>query len=79
MIPKNDTFDFSHALYLIRRDKKVTRVGWNGKGQWIAVQYPDSFSKMTLPYIYFYTVHGHVVPWCPSQSDLLATDWIETE
>jgi hypothetical protein len=78
-MPKQDLFDFSHALYLIRRDKKVARRGWNGKDMWLAIQYPDSFSKMTLPYVYMRTAMGGFVPWLCSQGDLLSQDWYEVE
>ena len=52
------------------------RKGWNGKGQWIALQVPDEHSKMGLPYIYICTVDGKLVPWCASQTDILAEDWL---
>lgn len=67
--------DFGYALSLLRNGMKVSRSGWNGRGQWIALQYPDASSKMTLPYIYISTVQGDLVPWFASQSDMLATDW----
>lgn len=54
---------------------KVRRRGWNGRGMWIAMQVPDTNSKMTLPYIYMKTVNGELVPWLCSQTDLLAMDW----
>jgi len=54
---------------------RVSRVGWNGKGQWLALQTPDEHSKMGLPYVYISPVTGQLVPWICSQTDLLATDW----
>jgi hypothetical protein len=54
---------------------RVTRTGWNGKGMWLALQVPDEHSKMSLPYVYMNTVAGQLVPWLPSQADLLAVDW----
>lgn len=54
---------------------KVTRTGWNGPGQYLTLQVPDADSKMTLPYIYITTVHGDLVPWLATQTDILATDW----
>ena len=56
-------------------DVKVARAGWNGKGQWVGMQKPDANSKMTVPYTYLRTVSGDFVPWVPSQTDQLATDW----
>ena len=66
---------FGEALVNMKSGKRVTRAGWNGPGQWIALQTPDARSKMTLPYIYISTVDGKLVPWLASQSDLLREDW----
>jgi len=60
---------------LLREGKKITRRGWNGKGQYIALQEPNENSKMTLPYVYISTVDGKLVPWLASQTDILAEDW----
>ena len=75
---------FEEALTALRYDKEVQRVGWNGKGIFIKIQFPDEHSKMTSPYIYIDTtgletdrtdVKRTCVPWIASQTDLLATDW----
>lgn len=70
-------FDFGIALDALRGGRKVARSGWNGKGQWIALQEPNENSKMSLPYLYIRTVGGDLVPWLASQTDLLAQDWVE--
>ena len=67
--------DFGQALMYLRTGSKVARAGWNGKNMWLALQRPDTHSKMTLPYIYMSTVQGDLVPWLASQTDLLADDW----
>ncbi len=64
------------AIACMRNGKAVTREGWNGKDQWIALQVPDEHSKMQQPYIYIRPVDGRLVPWLASQSDLLAHDWV---
>ena len=69
--------NFGDALSVLRRYGEVSREGWNGPGQRLALQVPDANSKMTLPYIYIVTVQGDLVPWLASQSDMLATDWVE--
>lgn len=69
------TFDFGRALQHLRNDKRVARTGWNGPGMWLALQRPDAYSKMSLPYIYMSTVTGALVPWLASQTDMLAEDW----
>lgn len=69
--------DFSFALELIKTGKKATRLGWNGRGQYIELQVPDENSKMKKPYIFICPVDGEFVPWLASQTDLLATDWVQ--
>jgi hypothetical protein len=67
--------NFGEALDALKRGRKVTRAGWNGKGMWLALQVPDEHSKMRRPYVYMRPVDGDLVPWIASQSDLLAEDW----
>ena len=68
--------NFGEALEALKDGFPVTREGWNGKGQYIAMQHPGAHSFMTLPYIFIVTVAGGRVPWLASQTDLLADDWI---
>lgn len=74
-----ETFDFGQALKLLKQGRKVTRLSWNGKGQFLALQIPDENSKMRKPYIYISPVDGELVPWLASQTDLLDDDWCLTE
>lgn len=76
MIP---TCSFSVALDNLKLGRLVSRIGWNGTGMWIALQAPDTGSKMTRPYIYMKTVNDELVPWVASQTDLLADDWYVVE
>jgi hypothetical protein len=73
--PQPSTFSFEIALTHLKANRSVTRVGWNGPNQWLALQTPDEHSKMTLPFIFISTVQGDLVPWLASQTDLLADDW----
>ena len=68
-------FDFGVALVALEGGCRVYRAGWNGKGMWLALQWPTESSKMTLPYIYMKTADNQLVPWLASQTDLLAKDW----
>ena len=63
------------AIKQMHDGSRVTREGWNGKGQSLELQVPDEHSKMTKPYVFINTVDGGRVPWLASQTDLLATDW----
>jgi hypothetical protein len=67
--------DIGQAITVMRNGGRVTRSGWNGAGQWIALQVPDEHSKMGKPYLYISPVDGSFVPWLASQTDLLADDW----
>ena len=73
----DDGLNFGQALQALKAGNKVCRMGWNGPGQYLELQNPDEHSKMTLPYIYIKTVQGDFVPWLASQTDMLATDWVE--
>ena len=68
--------NFGQAIELLKSGHSVSRVGWNGKGMWLALQKPDAHSKMSLPYVYMKTADGKLVPWLASQSDVLAEDWV---
>jgi len=73
--------NFGDALEALKRGSKVQREGWNGKGLWLELQWPDEHSKMTLPYIFMSypddakTTPGAKVPWLASQTDMLSDDW----
>jgi len=67
--------NFGQILEELKSGKKAERFGWNGKGMWIAIQFPDEHSKMGRPYFYIKSADGLLVPWLASQTDLLAEDW----
>ena len=70
---------FETALTLMKSGAKMTREGWNGPGQYVAMQWPDAHSANTLPYFYIHPTQGGRVPWVPSVTDLLMTDWKEVK
>ena len=74
-----DQFSFSRALHTLKQGGKVARAGWNGKGMYIDMQVPDENSKMGRPYLFIKSVDDKLVPWLPSQTDLLAEDWFEVK
>ena len=63
------------AVKQMQNGYAVQRSGWNGKNMYVALQLPDSNSKMTELYVYMRTAQGGLIPWLCSQADLLATDW----
>ena len=75
---------FGDAIHAMKAGRKVRRRGWNGKGIYITIQNVDTGSKMTAPYIYIDSTGLQtdnseapkiMVPWQPSQSDMLREDW----
>lgn len=68
---------FGAALAVLRHGGRVARSGWNGKGMYIQLQVPDANSKMRQPYIYIVPSEEDVIPWVPSQRDILSEDWYE--
>lgn len=80
-----DTFYFGEAIRKLKQGKKVARKGWNGKGIYLKMYFPDMYSQMTLPFIFIVTDNlitdnpdapKGTVPWLASQTDMLAGDWI---
>lgn len=71
----NTNLSFGEAYELMIQGNKVARAGWNGKGMYIAIQFPDANSKMKKPYVYMCPVDKLLVPWVASQSDLYDNDW----
>ncbi len=62
--------DFGDALKACKAGNAIQRVGWNGKGMWIALQKPDANSKMGHPYLYMKATDGQLFPWNPNQLDI---------
>ncbi len=63
MTDATDRFGIGWAIKEMWQGAKVSRVGWNGPGQFLEIQVPDCNSYMTLPYIFITTVQGDRVPW----------------
>lgn len=75
--PVNGSMDFGSALDTMRDGHRAYRVGWNGPGQYVKLHRPGPGDRMTKPFFYIFTAQGDMVPWVPSQGDLLALDWRE--
>lgn len=68
--------DFSQALIALKNGQKVSRQGWNGKGMYLSIQFPDEGSMNKQSYIFIVPYEGGRVPWVASQPDLLSQDWL---
>lgn len=74
---------FGLAIEALKAGKKVSRVGWNGKGMWIGLHkeggdFVREECGTTLTYrdyIVMKTADDQLVPWVASQTDMLAEDW----
>lgn len=74
---------FGEAIKLLKRDLRVARKGWNGKGMYVMYcgvkgeDYTlDTGEKVKRrDYLYMKAADNTVVPWVASQTDILAEDW----
>ena len=75
--------DFSNALLAIKDGALVEREGWGCKGM-VLFQvsrppllgiFPEGTEVDYRPHIDMKTAGGWIVPWLPSQTDIMANDW----
>ena len=84
------TMDFGYAVKMMKDGKRVSRIGWNGKGMFLFLVKGESVTRAiedcygnpstkgthkVLDAIYMHTAQGDLVPWLASQTDVLAEDW----
>ena len=78
---------FGLATEAIKKGLRVARDGWNGKGMWVGLHCEDGvFVREACGtelqygnYLAIKTADNHLVPWVPSQTDMLADDWLIVE
>lgn len=85
------TFGFGEAIKYLKRGRKVKRLGWNGKNQYIELAKKISYintnddvvnceheaiGNMTIA---FNGTSGVQMGWLASQADMLAEDWAFAE
>lgn len=79
---------FSLALLSLQDGHRMRRAGWNGAGMWLQLIHPQDYGLSwrerpsdrqiiykPQPFIMMKTADDGLVPWFPSQTDLLASDW----
>lgn len=85
--------DFADALHLARAGKLICRAGWNAPWQYVgqhpggpvevygdlaaACGVAEGTVVTFLPYPILHTAQDTYVPWTPTATDVLATDWME--
>ena len=76
------TFSFGEAIKYLKRGMKLARKGWNGKGIFIHL---CETNATTNPFVCIDSSNlqtdnldakKNIVPWAPSQTDMLADDWV---
>ena len=74
---------FGLALDAMKKGRRVCRAGWNGKGLWLEYRPANgvdlAYIRMSFPVTGLADgpyPNGARVPWAPSQTDMLAEDWI---
>lgn len=79
--------DFGKAIEAVKAGKRVSRAGWNGKGQYIelatCVSYKNAAGEiinvnhqaLSNNAIAFVGTSGVQLGWLASQADMLAEDW----
>lgn len=83
--------NFGGALEALKNGKRVARVGWNGKNQYIELAHNISYTNSSCEVvnaehnaignkaIAFVGTSGVQLGWLASQSDMLADDWYVVE
>lgn len=84
--------NFGKALKHLLAGERVAREGWNGKGMFLYYvdgsefkvsraplnkHFPEGQLMTYRPHIDMYDAQGMCVPWLPSQTDVLANDWVK--
>lgn len=64
---------FGVAIAAMKDGMRVSRVGWNGPGQFVYIRFSEDDGHGN--YIEISPVNGVRVPWLASQTDMLAEDW----
>ncbi len=84
---QNSLMDFGAALMNLKEGKRVARIGWNGKNQYIQLATGISYKTASGEIvnceheaignkaIAFVGTSGVQMGWLASQSDMLADDW----
>lgn len=77
LFEKDENMDFGEALKFLKKGKRVSRRGWNGKGMYIYLAKNQKLeTQVWEPCIVMKTAQAkHQPGWLASQADMLAEDW----
>ena len=83
--------DFGEAIKALKEGKRVARLGWNGKDQYIELAHSVAYinakgetineghADIGNKVLAFVGTRGVQLGWLASQADMLAEDWIIKE
>lgn len=86
-----DNLNFGLAIETVKKGKKISRAGWNGKGQYVqlatCISYTDPAGAVVNAEhkaignqaLAFVGTSGVQLGWLASQADMLADDWTIVE
>ena len=86
-----DNLNFGLAIEAVKKGKKISRAGWNGKGQYVqlatCISYTDPAGAVVNAEhkaignqaLAFVGTSGVQLGWMASQADMLADDWTIVE
>lgn len=68
------------AIYAAKKEARIARSEWNGRGMFVYVVPAHMANQFGKEYkvqesLMLKTAQDTLVPWTPSHSDVLATDW----
>ncbi len=80
--------EFGHALKMLKEGRIISREGWHEPSMFLYLVPESTYATLTDvaksefgdnveygAYISIKTEHGNVVPWQPTNTDILADDW----
>lgn len=88
---RTDCMNFGLAIEAAKMGKKISRAGWNGKGQYVELGHEIYYENadgdgwravhedIGSRALVFVGTRGRQVGWLASQSDMLADDWYIVE
>lgn len=74
---ENTNLRFGDIIERLKLDftLKFTRLEWNNKDIYVSLQIHNNYNETDKPYLYISLKDNQLVPYIPSQSDILASDW----
>jgi hypothetical protein len=76
--------DFGYAIKAMKEGRKVCREGWNGKGMYLKMRFPNEYpGEMTHAYPYFTIPNCEEgtrrIPYASTIVDIISEDWMIVE